>query len=277
MPVAAAEYDLLTRSAGVVDRSERGKVMVTGAEAADFLQGQVTNDVEALEPGAAEAVIRHLRTYSIGRDADVEDVSGRWAIVSLIGPASQGAAGAPGVGAEHAQRSLARDGLEIVAVATDLGIDLIAPAQAAPQLRAELREAGAVDVSEEAAEILRVESGRPRFGREMTTATLPQEAGINERAVSFTKGCYIGQETVARLHYKGRPNRHLRGLRLSAPASGGDPIRLDGREVGRVGTAVVSPAQGPIALAVVRREATPGDTVRVGDPGEDAEVVELPF
>jgi folate-binding protein YgfZ len=110
----------------------------------------------------------------------------------------------------------------------------------------------------------------------MGEGTIPEEAGINERAVSFTKGCYIGQETVARLHYKGKPNRHLRGLRLEAPAAAGDAIALGERELGRVGTAVVSPALGPIALAIVRREAAPGDRVSVGE-GSDAELVELPF
>jgi folate-binding protein YgfZ len=105
--------------------------------------------------------------------------------------------------------------------------------------------------------------------------TIPQEAGLNERAVSFTKGCYVGQETVARLYYKGKPNRHLRGLRLTEPADTGEPIFLGEREIGRVGTACVSPRLGPIALAVVRREAEPGATVMIG--GSDAEVVELPF
>ena len=79
-------------------------------------------------------------------------------------------------------------------------------------------------VAEEAAECLRIESGRPRFGIDVGTDTIPQEAGLNERAVSFTKGCYVGQETVARLHYKGKPNRHLRGLRLAAPAERGDEV-----------------------------------------------------
>jgi folate-binding protein YgfZ len=110
----------------------------------------------------------------------------------------------------------------------------------------------------------------------MTTETIPQEAGINERAVSFTKGCYIGQETVARLHYKGKPNRHLRGLRLEAAVDAGAPIVLDERELGRVGSAALSPALGPIALAIVRREAQPGTRVAVGD-GVTAEVVDLPF
>ena len=110
----------------------------------------------------------------------------------------------------------------------------------------------------------------------MTTSTIPQEAGINERAVSFTKGCYIGQETVARLHYKGKPNRHLRGLRLSGAATAGDPVQLGEREVGTIGTAVLSPAHGAIALAILRREAELGTTVAVGDQ-LTGEVVELPF
>ena len=87
------------------------------------------------------------------------------------------------------------------------------------------------EVSEEAVECRRIESGRPRLGLDMDGDTIPQEAGINERAVSFTKGCYVGQETVARLHYKGKPNRHLRGLRLAAPAARGDEILL-GERVG---------------------------------------------
>ena len=131
-------------------------------------------------------------------------------------------------------------------------------------------------MSEAAAEIVRVESGRPRFGREMTTATIPQEAGINERAVSFTKGCYIGQETVARLHYKGKPNRHLRGLRLAGPVAAGDPSARASASWATVGTAVLSPARGPIALAILRREAEPGAAVAGRRRASAAEVVELP-
>jgi folate-binding protein YgfZ len=130
-------------------------------------------------------------------------------------------------------------------------------------------------VSEDIAEIVRVERGRPRYGIELDESVIPQEAGLNERAVSFTKGCYVGQETVARLHYRGKPNRHLRGLRLSAPAETGAVLHRGDKEVGRVGSAVVSPRFGPIALALVRRQASPGDTVTVD--GTPAEVVDLPF
>ena len=110
------------------------------------------------------------------------------------------------------------------------------------RLRDALLEAGAVEVSPAAAEILRIEAGVPRFGAEMGTETMPAEAGIVERAVSFTKGCYIGQETVARLHYKGRPNRHLRGLRLSAPA---EPARRCGSAKRRSASSAAPPSPPP--------------------------------
>lgn len=93
--------------------------------------------------------------------------------------------------------------------------------------------------------------------------------------MSFAKGCYVGQETVARLHYRGKPNRHLRGLRLSEPAERGAEIMLADKVVGRLGSTCVSPRLGPIALALVRREAAPGASVEVG--GASAEVTGLPF
>ena len=155
-------------------------------------------------------------------------------------------------------------------VRTALGVDVIC--EDADVARAAL---GIQEVGEEALECLRIESGRPRLGLDMDGDTIPQEAGINERAVSFTKGCYVGQETVARLHYKGKPNRHLRGLRLAGPVGRGDEILLGERVVGRVASMCESPRFGPIALALVRREAGPGDEVLVaGVPGT---VVDLPF
>jgi folate-binding protein YgfZ len=111
----------------------------------------------------------------------------------------------------------------------------------------------------------------------MNTETMPAEAGIVDAAVSFTKGCYIGQEPVARLHYKGRPNRHLRGLELSARAEPGAELRLGEKVVGKIGSSGVSPARGPIALAIVRREAEPGTELAVGEAGVTARVVDLPF
>jgi folate-binding protein YgfZ len=230
-------------------------------------------DTEAV---ALPAVLKHLTMYSIGRDVAVADVTAERAILSLIGPRSVELAGTAAL-PENACEETTVAGVACVAVGTREGLDLIAVATDAERLRAALLAAGAVAVSAEAAEILRIESGVPRFGAEMGTETMPAEAGIVEQAVSFTKGCYIGQETVARLHYKGRPNRHLRGLRLSAPAPAGATLSLGEKEVGRLGSATVSPALGPIGLAILRREAEPGTDLAVGEDGVTAEVVALPF
>ncbi len=312
LPEIDAQYRVLREGAGLLERSARGKLSVRGGDAAEYLQGQLTNDVEALGPGqgcyaalldrkghvqadmrmlrledgsiwldteaaALAGLLRHLRTYSIGREVEIEDVSDAWAISSLIGPGAAAVSGIEALEPEHAQRRRDWQGIEVLAVATDLGLDLITATDDAGALRKLLIAAGAAEVSEAAAEIVRVESGRPRFGAEISAATMPAEAGIVERAVDFEKGCYIGQEPVARLHYRGKPNRSLRGLQLSAAANQGERLWLGEREVGTIGTACVSPALGPIALAVVRREAEPGADLRVGDSGLSAEVVELPF
>ena len=308
-----AQYRQLREECGLLDRSARGKLLVGGPEAAEFLQGQLTNDVEALAPGdgcyaalldrkghiqadmrvlrlpgegkglwidteaeAAAIVERHLQTSKIGRDVTVEDVGEQRAIVSLIGPATGSVAGTPPL-APHACEETAVLGIECLTVGGEDGVDLICAATEAERLRSGLLEAGAAPVDPAAAEILRVEAGRPRFGAEMSAAVMPAEAGIVEAAVSFTKGCYIGQEPVARLHHRGRPNRLLRGLRLNAPLAAGAGLSLDGKNVGRVGTACVSPVHGPIALAIVRREAEPGAELRAGEDGVTARVVDLPF
>jgi folate-binding protein YgfZ len=207
----------------------------------------------------------------------VGDAGDAWAILSLIGPASAGIAAVQPPSPEHALVPFRLQGTEGYAITTDLGLDLIAAADRAAALRKALCAAGAAEVSEAAAEIRRVESGRPRFGAEMSHETMPAEAGIIERAIDFEKGCYIGQEPVARLHYKGRANRHLRGLLLSGPARVGDELSLDDRTVGSIGTACLSPALGPIALAIVRHEAEPGATLQVGRDSVTAKLIQLPF
>jgi folate-binding protein YgfZ len=197
-------------------------------------------------------------------------------LLSLIGPDARQVAGAEALpGAEHANARAQIAGRDVVLVVTDAGVDVLGAADDAAAVREALVAAGATPVSEDAAEVLRVERGRPRWGFELDEGVIPQEAGLNERAVSFTKGCYVGQETVARLHYRGKPNRHLRGLRLAAPVGAGTPLALGEKAVGTVGTAVVSPVHGPIALAIVRREAEPGAVVDAG--GVQAVVVALPF
>jgi tRNA-modifying protein YgfZ len=294
--IATSDYELVTETAGLVDRSDRAKFLVRGGDAADFLQGQVSNDVEALEPGTGcyatilshkgklrtdlrvlrgadwfwldteaigHAVLEHmLRTYSLGRDVQYEDVTDSRALLSLVGPAARERLDAAAPDEEHSFVS----GEHGLYVATLLGVDVLCEPGTS---------LGVESVSEEAAECVRIEAGRPRLGFDMDSETMPQEAGINDRAVSFTKGCYVGQETVARLHYKGKPNRHLRGLRLSEPAERGSEILLGEKTVGRLGSTCVSPRLGPIGLALVRREAQPGDVVEIG--GASGEVVGLPF
>jgi len=298
--IATSEYELLQESVGLVDRCDRAKLILRGAETVEFLDGQVSNEVSSLAPGSGcyatvlnhkgklradmrilrgedwvwldgesitGPVLRHMvETYSLGRDVAYVDATGTRAILSLVGPAADGALDVAPPPEEH----FFVEGLHGLYVRTDLGVDVIC--EDAGAARAAL---GVEDVGGEAAECIRIESGRPRLGYDMDAETIPQEAGINERAVSFTKGCYVGQETVARLHYKGKPNRHLRGLQLGVPAERGAEIHLGDRVVGRIGSACVSPVHGPLALALVRREASPGDEVLVD--GEPATVVELPF
>jgi tRNA-modifying protein YgfZ len=306
-----AQYRQLREECGLLDRSDRGKLIVSGSEAAEYLQGQLTNDVEALSPGEGQyaalldrkghmqadmrvlrtspeeiwidtepealmPALRHLEMYKIGREVAIADLSAERTILSLIGPRSVEIAATAAL-PEYANAATSVTGIPCHAVGTAEGIDLIAKSADAANLRDALTRAGAVEVSVEAAEVVRIEAGRPRFGAEMSIETMPAEAGIVEQAVSFTKGCYIGQEPVARLHYKGRPNRHLRGLELGAPAAAGTSLRLGEKEVGRIGSASVSPARGPIALAIVRREAEPGSELSVGEDGVTARVVDLPF
>ena len=317
MPVTvaapASAYAALTGGAALVDRSERGKLALTGTEAKDFLQGQVTNDVLALEPGrgcyaafldhkgkmlgdmrildagdellldtervALQELFTMIRRYKLGRDVELHKRTLERGLLSLVGPDAAAVAGSAPGPAEHDHVAAELAGRAVRLVRTDTGLDVYCESAAAAAVGAELVARGAVAVDAAAAEIVRVERGRPRYGVDLDATVIPQEAGINQRAVSFTKGCYVGQETVARLFYRGKPNRQLRGLRLTAPAAPATEVRLPdgGKVVGRLGTVVTSPRLGPVALALVRREAPPGTTVAVGDDGARAEVAELPF
>ena len=165
------------------------------------------------------------------------------------------------------------------AIRTDVGIDLLCDAADDDGARSGRSRPPARRRSpRRAAECLRVERGRPRYGIDLDDTVIPQEAGLNARAVSFTKGCYVGQETVARLYYRGKPNRQLRGLRLSAPARPGDQIEFDGRAVGRLGSVRAarrsSARSGSRWCAARRRPARASRSARRAAP---AEVVELPF
>ncbi len=288
---------------GLVDRSERGKLALSGAGAKEFLQGQVTNDVEALSPGTGcyaafltqkgkmlgdlrvldagdellldterlslQALFNMIRRYSLGYDVELHKRTVQCGLLSVVGPSADRFELPE---REHSHTPVSIEGIPARAIRTDVGVDLLCAAADLDTLRGSL---ALPELPETTAEVLRVESGRPRYGVDLDDTVIPQEAGLNDRAVSFTKGCYVGQETVARLHYRGKPNRLLRGALLPAAVPAGTQLELDGRVVGRLTTVVDSPRFGHIGLALVRREAPPGTVVAAGDHA--ATVVELPF
>ena len=334
----ALQYAALVEGCGLLDRSDRGKLALTGPGAVEFLNGQVTNELSTLQPGggcyaaflthkgkmlgdlrilavggasatdaadggdaaggeaaasvsellldtervALQGLFDMIRRFKVGYELELHKRTLERGLLSLIGPDAAALAGVDGPeavlpDAEHAHMDIAIDDINARAVRTDVGIDLICDSTDTDALTAALHARGARPVSEQAAECVRIEHGRPRYGIDLDDSVIPQEAGLNERAVSFTKGCYVGQETVARLHYKGKPNRHLRGLRLTQPAAPGAQLLLGERPVGHLASTAVSPTLGPIALALVRREAEPGSVLSVGEHGVSAQVVALPF
>jgi folate-binding protein YgfZ len=307
------DYATITEGVGLLDRSERGKLALTGNDAKDFLHGQVTQDISGLTPGhgcyaafltqkgkmlgdlrvldtgaellldtervALQGLFNMIRTFSLGYDVQLHKRTLECGLLSLIGPLADELvtrAGATLGPAEHDHCELTLGSNAVRAIRTDVGVDVLSGAEALPAVREALLAAGAVEVAEEAAEARRIERGRPRYGIDLDDSVIPQEASLNERAVSFTKGCYVGQETVARLFYKGKPNRELRGLTSAEPLAIGTELRLGDRVVGTVTSSSLSPRFGPVALALVRREAPPGAIVEAGD-GHEAVVCELPF
>ncbi len=308
-------HTVLTTACGLVDHSERGKLALVGSEAAGLLSGQVTNEVEALEAGrgcyaalltnkgkmlgdlrvlqiggeapelhldcervALQALFDQLRRAAIGWQAELEKRTLQEALFSLIGPTARAVAGVPDLPfEEHVHTAVTIADAPARVIATEVGVDVLCHTENAEGIRAALLEGGAQAVPEPAVEALRVASGRPRYGVDLDDGVIPQEAGLNDRAVSFTKGCYVGQETVARLHWRGKPNRHLRGLRLPGLAADGAKLTsAAGKAVGAVSSVIEHPELGWIALALVRREVAPGDEVTVDGAGA-ATVVELPF
>lgn len=157
------------------------------------------------------------------------------------------------------------------------GFVIVADARDAEFVQARLEASTSRHASRAVWDVARIEAGRPAFGLDMDESTIPQEANLDTLgAISFTKGCYTGQETVARVHFRGHVNRHLRGLTAAAPLPRFAPVvDAAGKVVGDVRSTVISPRLGPIALAMIRREVAPGATVTV--EGQAATVGALPF
>jgi folate-binding protein YgfZ len=281
-----------------------------GAKTGDVLNGLITNDVATMPVGdtimaaalspkgklvcdmlvlrvdddsfltgvidtAADAWLALVRKYVNPRLSKVTDESSTMRTVVLLGPSAadivKALEGAPEI-AHAARLQLPGDAV---------GYLLLTSTDGAESLRPLLEAAGALAGSSDLWNVARIEAGIPLFGVDMDENTIPQEANLDKLgAISFTKGCYTGQETVARIHFRGHVNRHLRGLIAEMPlARGGSLTDAAGKVVGDVRSAAVSPRLGPIAIAMVRREVALGDSVQVATDGATttARVIELPF
>jgi folate-binding protein YgfZ len=281
----ATEYRMLRD--GVLARWQpRDVIRVAGPDALSFLQGQCSQDFGALAvgdsswslilapQGKVDALVRvsradedvfvldvdggfgpgliaRLERFKLRVKAEIEPLD--WKCLALRGP---GAAGA----ARPADRS--GDWLTLDAGWPGLpGVDLVGQS---PRVPADVMLGG-----DEAFDVARIEAGVPAMGAELTERTIPAEAGIVERTVSFTKGCFTGQELVARIDSRGgNVPRHLRGVIVEGDAAAGATILVDGRGVGTLTSAARSPGGGTVALAYVHRDVSPpADAVVEGDHG----------
>lgn len=264
-------------------------------------KGKVIADVRILRlddacladvsPAAAPGWSAMIRKYVNPRLAKYEDRSATTGDVGAYGPdalrvlreATGSSDAIPDAMAAHSGVTVSLYGASVLVVRTpDFGVegyDAIGPREATDRLREGLLARGGVPATAEALDIARIEAGRPELGRDMDENTLAQEVDLDRLgAISYQKGCYTGQETVARVHFRGHVNRQLRGLRFESggPAAAGTELRdAGGKVVGAVRSGARSPRLGPIALALVRHEVEPGAVVTVD--GQPATVVALPF
>lgn len=295
------------------DRSDRGRVRLTGRDRQTFLQGMVTNEVASLapgdgcyafqldatghvladlralcgdgfllldvEPGEAEKVAARLDEYLVMERCRIADVSGETGQILLGGtgaPAYLESLGIEGASAwrEGQNATVALDGIDILVAATRLlpvpAYDFYFPASKPPSLPGEA-------VSLASLEPYRIEAGIPRFPVDMDARTLAPETGQAPRAIHYRKGCYIGQEIVARIDARGHTNRTLVGFLPCVVVPSETPVTAEGRPVGRVTSSALAPSSGrPLALGYVRHAfAAPGTVVEIaGQPGT---VCALPF
>lgn len=296
---------------------DRGVLAATGPQRQKFLHSMLSNAILDLKPGTGcltsfmdvkghllammralvteDAVLLELRDdriakleetllfYKVGAPVRFEkrDV----AITAVLGPTAAAVITKAGVEVSglatesHVAGEVAGASLR-VARAADLpaaGFVVHGSRDGAAAVRDALRAAGAEPIDRATLDVLRIEDGRPWFGTDIGEDNLLHETGLLREYHSSSKGCYIGQEVVARLEGRGgNVNKMIRGLKLGAPAAAGDVVQHAGKEVGRVTTAGVSPRFGPIALGFVHRSAfEPGSSVEVG--GTAATVVSLPF
>ena len=300
-----AGYRSLKEGAALVDRSTRAIFKLTGKDPVGMLNAVLTNNVpkegnlgtyaallspkgriqtdlrvlkwadEVLvdtEPEGSEAVREILGRYAPFSRVKIEDFSGGstpWSILGLYGPRAKGLLGGLRL-TEHESSRIEVCATEVLAagVAEPVpGFDLVGPAYALQTAREYLLEAGATPASPDAYETVRVAAGVPRFGADITPQNFPAEAGILERAVSFEKGCYPGQETVARMHYRGHPNKTLHRLAVEGPLPDpGTPIVQHGKQVGKITSVAPLPINGRrLALGYLFRNARTDAPLSAGE------------
>ncbi len=299
-----AEQRAVVRGWGAVDRSNRGVLRITGADRLSWLHSLTTQHLEQLRPGAAAealvlspqgriehqltltddgtAVWLHVEPGDAGSLLDFltsmrfmlrvepQDVSAEYAVLTLLGPDVPAGELVPGA-------------IRLDAAGSASGpfeTDLILPRADLADAVTRLRGAGAALAGLWAHEALRIAAGRPRMGLDTDDRTIPHEVGWIETAVHLNKGCYRGQETVARVHNLGHPPRrlvllHLDGSEDRLPAHG-DPVRLNGATVGVCGSAARHYELGPIALALVKRTSPVEATLEVAGIAAAQEVVVSP-
>jgi tRNA-modifying protein YgfZ len=246
-------------------------------------------------PRAFEGWTSLLRKYVNPRAAKVTDESESMRCIGVFGPTARlvvaeltgGSAAGLGVLPPYSHALALISGTPVVvAHVPDGGIegfDLFIPAAAYEDFWARAVASGGAPVGHSAWEVARVEAGRPEWGIDMDDMTLAQEANLEAlHAISFTKGCYIGQEVVARIHFRGHVNKLLRGLRAAEaepPESGATLLDAEARNVGDVRSGVSSPRLGGIALGMVRRGIEPGTPLTARSDGRECrvEVTPLPF
>jgi folate-binding protein YgfZ len=322
-----AAYDAVRSGAGVVARTDLGRIVLSGHDRRGYLQGLLTNDVAALSAGAGcyaayltaqgrmiadmyvyelgdvilmttaaelkDTVLARLDQFIFSEDVQLGDVTDAFAQRTVLGPRAAAAVATAVGAAEEPVRGLAADGNirasfqgapAIVTAASDFGVagfHVFVEQASAEALDAALAAAGATPVDAATAEVVRIEGGIPRFHHDMDEQTLPLEAGIETRAISFTKGCYVGQEIIIRVMHRGhgRVAKKLVGVLVAgdfAPQAGAT-IRSADRDVGVVTSAAISPALGrPIALGYVQRDfVEPGTALTIA--GSAGTVTRLPF
>ena len=302
-----AEYSVLKNGAAVIECSQV-IFRLAGKDPAGMLNAVLTDDVPkegnrgvyALLLDPKGHVQADLRAFKSGEDILVvtepegsgaaSTILGRyapfsrvkldepdgWGVLGLYGPQADRLLDASNIG-EHETIEVEIGGVSVLAARVlhpVPGYDLIGPTDLLQRAREHFVAEGAMPVGLQAYETVRIETGTPRFGADITPENFPAEAGILDRAVSFAKGCYPGQETVARMHYRGHPNRALHRLKVKgAPPQSGTPILQNGKQVGRVTSVAPLQLDGEtLALGYLHRNADLQSPLLAGN----AAVVPLP-